>query len=113
MDFNNSTHIKSLVSSFEQKLPTKNEEKLIRVLLDNPGGTVALLSTKIGKKPNVWDMQFGNMCRRRLIYIGLLNPVDSKKIKGYIQLLTIYNKKNQTYVMKSKVAADFRQIFFK
>ena len=106
----NSTTVERIIAAFQDEPPTPTEEKLVRVLLDHPGGTCAELSTRIGWDPVAWDMHFGAMCSRRVAWLWPLEPAVRETKDGYIRLLTIQQKDGEDavrYTMKPEAVAAF------
>ena len=72
-----------VVAAFSANRMTPTDEKVIRVLLDNPSTTSAGLSIAIGWKAQAWHLHFGTMCFDRAAYLWA-GPVPAKGSKAFM-----------------------------
>ena len=105
-----------IFAAFELDHLSETDEKLIRVLLDNPGSTCAELSVKIGWHPQTWDMGFGSLCSQRMEYLWPLEPLVREEKKGFIRFLTVQERSNDEairYTMKPEAVEALARLGFK
>lgn len=98
-----------VLKAFRAEPMTETEEKLIRVLLDNPGSTSGELTEKLGWKAQSWHLHFGTMCANRGVYLGPPPPVEITTGKFYSGVLAELDDENR-FTMKPDVAAAFEQL---
>ncbi|WP_164155267.1 hypothetical protein [Sandarakinorhabdus rubra] len=102
-------------AAFEIDPPSPTEQRLIQVLLANPGGNCAELSTKIGWAPNTWDLGFGAICAQRAAYLNELSGTPSAGKSANLPLLTLQDRGEDgiiRYTMKPEAVAAFRHLGF-
>lgn len=105
-----------IFAAFELDQPSETDEKLIRVLLDNPGSTCAELSVKIGWHPQAWDMGFGSLCSQRMEYLWPLEPLARVEKKGFIRFLTVQQRGDDEvirYTMKPEAVEALARLGFR
>jgi len=98
-----------VLKAFTAEPMTETEEKLIRVLLDNPGSTSAELTEKMGWKAMAWHMKFGTMCAERGVYLGPAPDAVVRDGKFYSGILADCDNTNR-FTMKPDVAAAFERL---
>lgn len=99
-----------VVRAFTAELMTETEEKLIRVLIDNPGSTLATLTEKLGWQAQSWHLHFGTMCANCGIYLGPPPYAQVAKGKFYSGILADFVDEGSLFTMKPDVAAAFAKL---
>lgn len=89
------------------------EERLISVLLDNPGSTSAELTEKLGWKAQSWHLHFGTMCANRGAYLGPPEQASLPNGKFYSGILADFDENGSRFTMKPDVAAAFATLGLK
>ena len=105
-----------VVVAFKTVKPSATEERLIQVLLDNPGSTCAELSSKIGWAPNTWDMGFGALCAQRALILHALADTPKEGPSSNLPLLTLQCRGGDEairYTMKPEAIEAFKQLGFR
>ncbi|BCA59523.1 hypothetical protein [Sphingomonas sp. HMP6] len=96
-----------VVAAFRANRMTPTDEKVIRVLLDNPGTTSAGLSTAMGWKAQAWHLHFGTMCFDRATYLWA-GPVPAKGSKAFMSgVLADLETPGNRFTMKPEAVAGF------
>ena len=96
-----------VIKAFTADPMTETEEKLIRVLLDNPGSTSGELTEKLGWKAQSWHLHFGTMCANRGVYPGPPPAASLPNGKFYSGILADFDGDGNRFTMKSDVIAAF------
>ena len=99
--------------AFTQMPPSETQERLIRVLLDNPGSTNAELSRHLGWKDNGWDLHFGSMAKDRMPLLWTAEPSKERDDYFYCGILTTFDRQLRTYVMRPEVVEGLASIGLK
>lgn len=99
-----------VLKAFRAEPMTETEEKLIRVLLDNPGSTSGELTEKLGWKAHSWHLHFGTMCANRGVYLGPPPHASLPSGKFYSGILADFDDNGNRFTMKADVAAAFEQL---
>lgn len=99
-----------VLKAFRAEPMTETEEKLIRVLLDNPGSTSGELTEKLGWKAQSWHLHFGTMCANRGVYLGPPPHASLPSGKFYSGILADFDDNGNRFTMKADVAAAFEQL---
>jgi hypothetical protein len=102
-----------VIKAFKAEQMTDTEQKLIQVLLDNPGSTSGELTEKIGWKGMSWHLHFGTMCADRGVYLGQPPKVTTTTGKFYTGILADLENKTNRFTMKPDVVAAFAQLGLK
>ena len=99
-----------VVAAFSAERMTLTDEKVIRVLLDNPGTTSAGLSKAIGWKAQAWNLHFGTMCFNRATYLWA-GPVPAKGSKAFMSgVLAYLETPANRFTMKPGAVAGFAEL---
>lgn len=102
-----------VIKAFKSEPMTETEQRLIQVLLDNPGSTSGKLTEKIGWKGMSWHLHFGTMCANRGVYLGQAPDATTRNGKFYTGILSDFDNDTSRFTMKPDVAAAFAQIGLK
>jgi hypothetical protein len=97
---------KRVVEAFQNVPMTETERKIVQVLLDHPGETSSGLSTLLDWGGQSWHMHFGEMCKKREVYLW---PADDSVLRDasfYSGILADLSEDNR-WSMKPDVAAAF------
>lgn len=100
-----------VIRAFKVKPMTETEEKLIRVLLENPGSTSTELTEKLGWKAQSWHLHFGTMCANRAAYLWPAPPAEVRDGKFYSGILADLKEPENRFALKPKLADAFEEIF--
>lgn len=99
-----------VVAAFSASRMTPTDEKVIRVLLDNPGTTSAGLSTAMGWKAQAWHLHFGTMCFDRAAYLWA-GPIPAKGSKAFMSgVLADLETPANRFTMKPEAVAGFAEL---
>ena len=104
------TVVERVVRAFTVVPMTENDEKLIRVLLDNPGSTSTELSQKLGWGGKTWHMQFGTMGKIRAVYLWPAPDAVTREGKFFSGILADLDPAGNLFTMKPDVVAAFAQM---
>ena len=96
-----------VVSAFTVEPMTDTEKQLIRVLLENPGSSSAMLTEKLGWNAQSWHLHFGTMCANRAAYLWPAPPAGVRQGKFYSGILADLKEPENLFTMKPNVAAAF------
>lgn len=102
--------VERVVRAFTVEPLTETEEKLIRVLLDNPGSTSAELSQKLGWGGMTWHMHFGTMGKNRAIYLWPAPDAVTREGKFFSGILADYDPAGSLFTMKPDVGTAFAKL---
>lgn len=97
---------KRVITAFQNTPMTETERKVVQVLLDHPGETSSGLSTRLGWGGQSWHMHFGEMCKKREVYLW---PADDAVLRDawfYSGILADLSEDNR-WTMKPDVAEAF------
>lgn len=95
-----------VITAFQHVPMTETERKIVQVLLDNPGETSSGLSALLGWGGQSWHMHFGEMCKKREVYLW---PADDSVLRDasfYSGILADLSEDNR-WTMKPDVAQAF------
>lgn len=96
-----------VVEAFRANRMSGTEERIVRVLLDNPGSTSAKLSAAINWKAQTWHMHFGTMCGNRSDYLWA-TPIPAKRSSTFLSgVLATYDEANSGFTMRPEAVAGF------
>ena len=86
------------------------DEKLVRVLLDNPDATSEQLSEAMGWKGQAWQLHFGKMCERRehLLWPAPFEP--KRNAPFYSGILAEFDEITRGFTLKPEVVEAFAQL---
>lgn len=93
--------------AFKVLPPSALEERLIQVLLDNPGSSNRDLSRGLGWKDNGWDMWFGMLCRDRMHYLWPAPPAITRDAPFLCGILADFQMPENLFTMKPFVTEAF------
>ncbi|MFC0159981.1 hypothetical protein CDZ97_26095 [Mameliella alba] len=99
-----------VVQAFTKRPPSETEEKLLRVLLDNPGSTSSALTQAIGWRAQSRHLHFGTMCQNReadLWPAEKSGPEDKGFFSG---ILAEFEPDGATFTMKPEVVGALAQL---
>lgn len=96
-----------VVRAFTVEPMTETEEKLIRVLLENPGSTSTELSQKLGWGGMTWHMQFATMGKNRAVYLCSAPDAVTREGKFFSGILADLDPAGNLFTMKPDVAEGF------
>ena len=99
-----------VVRAFTAEPMTETEEKLIRVLIDNPGSTSAKLTEKLSWQAQSWHLHFGTMCANRGGYLGTPPYAEMAKGKFYPGILADFVDEGSLFTMKPGASAAFANL---
>ena len=99
-----------VIYAFEILPMSALEERLIQVLLDNPGSSNRDLSRGLGWKDNGWDMWFGMLCRDRMHYLWPAKLAPARNAPFYCGILADLQEPENLFTMKPFVAASFSEM---
>lgn len=99
-----------VIKAFKAEPMTDTEQKLIKVLLDNPHSTSGELTEKIGWKGMSWHLHFGTMCANRGVYLGQPPRAITRDGNFYTGVLADFDNATNRFTMKPDVAAAFAQL---
>lgn len=99
-----------VIKAFTVEPMTDTEQKLIQVLLDNPGSTSGELTEMIGWKGMSWHLHFGTMCANRGVYLGQPPKAMTPNGKFYTGILADFDNATSRFTMKPDVAAAFGRL---
>lgn len=102
-----------VIKAFKAEPMTDTEEKLIKVLLENPHSTSSELTEKIGWKGMSWHLHFGTMCANRGVYLGQPPKAITPNGKFYTGILADFDDATSRFTMKPDVVAAFAQLGLK
>ena len=96
-----------VVEAFRANVMSGTEQKVVRVLLDNPGSTSAKLSATINWKAQTWHMHFGTMCGNRSDYLWA-TPIPAKRSSTFLSgVLATYDEANSGFTMRPEAVVGF------
>ena len=99
-----------VLKAFTAEPMTETEEKLIRVLIDNPGSASGELTEKLGWKAQSWHLHFGMMCANRGVYLGPPPAASLPSGKFYSGILADFDGDGNRFTMKPDVEAAFERL---
>lgn len=98
-----------VVEAFKKAPPQDAEQRVIKVLLDNPGSTSTELSEALGWGGQTWHLHFGFMCAEREVFLW---PAPRSEVrpdkKTMTMILADYDEARSTWKMKPEVAEAFK-----
>jgi hypothetical protein len=92
-----------VVQAFRKRPPSETEEKLLRVLLDNPGSTSSALTQALGWRAQSWHLHFGTMCQNREADLWPAEPSKTHDKSFYSGILAEFDQDSATFTMKPEV----------
>lgn len=93
-----------VTEAFRKNPPTKNEEKIIRALLENPHSTSSELSKAYGSDSQIWQMHFGNMAKAREADLWPAEPSAIREEESfYCGILADFDSNGNRFTMKPEV----------
>ncbi|WP_323769347.1 hypothetical protein [Antarctobacter sp.] len=99
-----------VVQAFTKRPPSETEEKLLRVLLDNPGSTSSALTQALGWRAQSWHLHFGTMCQNREADLWPAEKFD-KRDKGFFSgILADFDGEGATFTMKPEVVGALAKL---
>ncbi|MGS4916311.1 hypothetical protein [Mameliella alba] len=102
--------VERVVQAFTKRPPSETEEKLLRVLLDNPGSTSSALTQALGWGAQSWHLHFGTMCQNREADLWPAERFD-KEDKGFFSgILAEFDPNGATFTMKPEVVGALAQL---
>jgi hypothetical protein len=96
-----------VVEAFRKHPPTRNEEKIIRALLENPHSTSTELSRAYGHDSMIWQMHFGNMAKAREADLWPAEPFSTRDSNFYCGILADFDPDGSRFTMKPEVVLGF------
>lgn len=100
-----------IVEAFMSRPVTETEEKVIQVLLDNPGHRSIDLSAKLGWGGKAWHAHFGAMCRDRMADLWPAERFTSRPdVSFYSGLLAEITDKTLLFTMRPEAVEAFARI---
>jgi hypothetical protein len=99
-----------VVEAFRANVMSGTEQKIVQVLLDNPGATSTNLSAAINWKAQSWHMHFGSMCGNRSDYLWA-TPIPAKRSSTFLSgVLATYDEASGGFTMKPEAIAGFAEL---
>ncbi|WP_167644699.1 hypothetical protein [Mameliella alba] len=99
-----------VVQAFRKRPPSETEEKLLRVLLDNPGSTSTALSQALGWGAQSWHLHFGTMCQNREADLWPAPPSKTRDANFYSSILADFERDGATWSLKPEVVGALAQL---
>lgn len=92
-----------VVEAFRAVPMTETEGNLLQVLLDNPGSTSTELSRAMGWGGMSWHLHFGEMCKKRTVYLWPAERVEERDGYFYSGILAAFANDGSRFTMRSEV----------
>lgn len=100
-----------IVEAFTSRPMTETEEKVVRVLLDNPGLRSIDLTAKLSWGGKAWHAHFGAMCRDRMADLWPAERFDAKPdVSFYSGLLAEVTDKTLLFTMRPEAVDAFARL---
>lgn len=100
-----------IVEAFTSRPITETEEKVVRVLLDNPGLRSIDLTAKLGWGGKAWHAHFGAMCRNRMADLWPAERFeDAPDVSFYSGLLAEVTDKTLLFTMRPEAVEAFARL---
>ena len=100
-----------IVEAFTSRPMTETEEKVVRVLLDNPGLRSIDLTAKLGWGGKAWHAHFGAMCRDRMADLWPAERFEDKPdVSFYSGLLAEVTDKTVLFTMRPEAVEAFARL---
>ena len=102
--------IPAVFAAFQQMPMSEADEKLVRVILDNPDATSEELATAMGWKAQAWKLHFGKMCEKRehLLWPAPFEP--KRNAPFYSGILADFDEITRGFTLKPEVVEAFAQL---
>jgi len=100
---------KRVVAAFQHVPMTETERKIVQVLLDHPGETSTGLSTLLDWRGQTWHMHFGEMCKKREVYLWPADDAANRDASFYSGILAELSEDNR-WTMKPDVTQAFNAL---
>lgn len=102
-----------VVRAFQVRPLTETDEKLVRVLIDNPGSTSTQLTEFLGWKGQSWHLHFGTMCANRAIYLWPAPKATWRNGSFYSGILADFEEEGSRFTMMPEVREAFARLGIK
>ena len=99
-----------VIRAFTVRPMSDTENKLIQVLVDNPGSTSAALTQALGWKAQSWHLHFGTMCANRAVYLWPAPDAEHRDGKFYSGILADLKEPENLFTMKPDVEAAVQKL---
>jgi hypothetical protein len=103
--------IARVADAFRQMPMSPADEKLVRIVLDNPDASSERLTEALGWKGQAWQLHFGKLCQRRE---HLLWPAPPEPTRGndpfYSGILADFDERTRGFTLKPEVTEAFAQL---
>lgn len=100
-----------IVEAFTSRPMTETEEKVVRVLLDNPGLRSIDLTAKLGWGGKAWHAHFGAMCRDRMADLWPAERFEAKPdVSFYSGLLAEVTDKTVLFTIRPDAVEAFARL---
>ena len=102
--------VMTVVAAFHEIPLSETDEKLVRVLLENPDASSGELTEKLGWKNKAWQLHFGEMCKRRE-HLLWPSPFERKRnAPFYCGILADCDEHTHRFTMKPEVVEAFARL---
>lgn len=100
-----------IVEAFTSRPMTETEEKVVRVLLNNPGLRSIDLTAKLGWGGKAWHAHFGKMCHDRMADLWPAERFEDKPdVSFYSGLLAEVTDKTFLFTMRPEAVEAFARL---
>lgn len=100
-----------IVEAFTARPMTDTEEKVVRVLLDNPGLRSIDLTAKLGWGGKAWHAHFGKMCHERMADLWPAERFEAKPdVSFYSGLLAEVTDETLLFSMRPEAVEAFARL---
>lgn len=90
---------------------TETEQRVVQVLLDNPGSRSVDLSAKLGWGGKIWHTHFGTMCRDRMADLWPAERYEKMPdVSFYSSILADVADDTLLYTLRPEAVAAFARL---
>jgi hypothetical protein len=103
--------IARVAEAFRQMPMSPADEKLVRVVLDNPDASSERLTEALGWKGQAWQLHFGKLCERREHLLWAARPEPRRgNDPFYSGILADFDEDTRGFTLKPEVVEAFGRL---